>query len=75
MLNRSRLLMVAFFSLALVISLALPALAAQDFILTYSDVLYPVPATTFADADTVYVEVTDNTTDGTGPLIMKQPKT
>ncbi len=68
MLNRSRLLIGAFFSLALVISLALPALPAQDIILTYSDSGYTTPATTFGDGDTVYVEVTDNTTTGGGAL-------
>ncbi len=66
--NRSRLLMAAFFSLALVIGLALPALPAQDIMLTYSDVGYATPATTFGDGDTVYVEVTDNVTTGGGAL-------
>lgn len=64
MLNRSRLLMVAFFSLALVISLAFPALAQpyQDYIYTYSDAGHTQPEATFGDGETVYVMVTDNTT-------------
>lgn len=64
MLNRSRLLMVAFFCLALLASLTLPALAQpyQDYIYTYSDAGHTQPETTFGDGETVYVMVTDNTT-------------
>ncbi len=64
MLNRSRLLMVAFFSLALVISLTLPALAQpyQDYIYTFSDAAHTQPETTFGDGEIVYVMVTDNNT-------------
>ena len=68
MLNRSRLLTVAFFSLAMVTSLTLPALAQpyQDYIYTYSDAAHTLPQTTFGDGETVYVMVTDNnTTTGT----------
>lgn len=66
MLNRSRLLMVAFFSLALVVSLTLPALAQpyQDDIYTFSDAAHTLPETTFGDGEIVYVMVTDNNTTG-----------
>jgi len=61
MLNKSRLLGGAFFSLTLVIVLVLPTIAGQDIISIYSDAAYTLPETTFGDGDTVYVEVTDNT--------------
>ncbi|KKL08240.1 hypothetical protein LCGC14_2577840, partial [marine sediment metagenome] len=66
MLNRSRLLMAAFLSLALLTSLTLPALAQpyQDDIYTYSDAAHTLPQTTFGDGETVYVMVTDNNTTG-----------
>ncbi len=64
MLNRSRLLMVAFFCLAIVTSLTLPALAQpyQDYIYTFSDAAHTQPETTFGDGEIVYVMVTDNNT-------------
>lgn len=68
MLNRSRLLIIAFFCLALVTSLTLPTLAAQDMIFTYSDAAYTLPETTFDDGETVYVMITDNVTTLTGAL-------
>lgn len=65
MLNRSRLLTVAFFSLALLTSLTLPALPALlDIIWTYSNSGYTVEATEFGDGDTVYVKVSDSETRG-----------
>ena len=67
-LGKIRGLVIAFFCLAMVTSLTLPALTAQDMIFTYSDAAYTPPAITFDDGDTVYVQVTDNVTTGTGAL-------
>lgn len=65
-LSRTRGLVIAFFCLALLASITLPALAQpyQDYIYTYSDAAHTLPQTTFGDGERVYVMVTDNNTTG-----------
>ncbi|GAI54606.1 unnamed protein product, partial [marine sediment metagenome] len=66
--GKARKLVIALLSLTLIIGITTIAPAAQDMIFTYSDAAYTLPATTFGDGGTVYVEVTDNVTSLTGAL-------
>jgi len=68
--GKAKKLIIVLLSLILIMGITTVAAAHQDMIFTYSDAAYTQPETTFDDGDTVYVEVTDNVTTGTGTLVI-----
>jgi len=68
--GKARKLIIVLLSLTLIMGITTVAAADQDMIFTYSDAAYTQPETTFDDGDTVYVQVTDNVTTGTGTLVI-----
>jgi len=62
--GKARKLIIVLLSLILIMGITTVAAAHQDYVFTYSDSSYSVPAITFGDGATVYVTVTDQNTSG-----------
>lgn len=72
MLSRTRALVAVLLSVTLIMAMATVAAAYQDYVFTYSDGSYSIPAITFDNGKTVYVTVTDqNTWGGTKTIGVK----
>ena len=62
--GKARKLIIVLLSLTLIMGITTVAAAYVDYVFTYSDLSYSVPAITFDDGATVYVTVTDQNTSG-----------
>lgn len=62
--GKARKSIIVLLSLTLIMGITAVAPAYQDYVFTYSDLLYSVPAIIFDDGATVYVTVTDQNTSG-----------